>query len=159
MVREILVHLTVASEERSGAAHPVFVRLGAKKFLLTSEIDFLLDDSTEQVFRIPPAELARAQVRRSDLDSLGIGVLGSDRRFADVADRVKLQRVIVQADKEVVYDSEMHEKDRSSLAAIWLVPPAHRDQDGRIVLNPESNRLRHLWTPGIALDDSDNAPI
>ena len=72
--------------------------------------------------------------------------------LGDAPDRWHPERIRVEVDGSVVYDSEDYPYDRKSLKAIRLIPPAHLDQDGKLTSN-KNHTLReiYVWESGKAL--------
>lgn len=152
VAKDVTVTLITGGDDKPGTTNPVYLKVGGQKHLLTSEVDFLGDDPGEQKFRFSAADLAESPISVAALDEIGIGAVGSDRRFGDTPDRAKVQRVIVEADGNPVYDSEDKPLDRRTLDAIWLIPPAHRDDSGQLVENESTEVMVHLWNSGMKLE-------
>ena len=148
-VGEVNVTLVVGGGEQPGTRNPLYVKAGGKKFQLTSEVDPLSGIDAPQEFTISASDLGTSPVSRTDLEQIGIGLIGNSEEFGQVPDRAKIQRLVVKADGETVYDSERKAEDRRSLQAHWLVPPAHLDNEGGIILNAEKGDEKHLWTTGM----------
>lgn len=152
VAEEVKITLVTGTEDNAGTTNPVYLKVAGQKHLLTSELDFLVDEPGEQHFLFTKADLQSAPITTASLRNFEIGAVGNDRRFDAVPDRAKLQRVIVEADGQPVFDSEKQPIDRRTLDSIWLIPPAHRDDTGTPVENEETNFLRHRWTPGMSVE-------
>lgn len=150
-VSSIRVKMLVGGVEQPGTLNPLYLRAGGRKFLLSSEIAPLRDTPSEQVFELTPADMSFDPVSRNDFSDFSIGLLGSNQPLDQIPDRAKLQRVSLEADGESVYDSEPIQSDRLSLDRVALVPPAHRNEQGQIVLNPSDDFERFVWMPGLKI--------
>lgn len=151
LAEEVIVTLMAGGDEQPGTLNPLYLRVGGQKHLLTSEDDFLVDTPGEQSFRFAGADLEEAPISVAALSDIGLGVVGNDRRFDEIPDRAKLQRVIVKANGQSVYDSEEQPGDRRTLDSIWLIPPGHRDGLGQPVFNEPTDFLVHQWHPGMTV--------
>lgn len=148
-VKAFQVTLATGGGDQPGTQNPVYLKAGGRKFLLASKTDPLADDPKPQKFQITEADLLAQPLSQEDLKSPGIGMIGSDERFSVVPDRARLQRVLIEADGEVVYDSELKPSDRRTLGTVWLVPPAHLDGSGNVVENTASPTEIHVWNAGM----------
>lgn len=86
----------------------------------------------------------------------------SNAKPYDIApDRWHGQRVQFEIDGKVRYDSEKNPTDGLSLTAVRLIPPAHLDKTGNLVIDNETDRLVFLWeaTKGTGLDPATNTPL
>ncbi len=148
-VSEIGIKLLAGGGEEPGTRNPLYIKAGAKKFLLTSEADPLIAREAPQEFTLSLADLKYNPITTDDLDKIGVGVIGNEERFGQVPDRAKLQRVVITADGKTIYDSELKVEDRRALEAYWLVPPAHYDHAGQIIQNQEKATEKYLWLSGM----------
>lgn len=148
-VKALQVTLATGGGEEPGTRNPVYLKAGGRKYLLASSADPLADEPKPQKFEITAADLEAQPLSQEDLKTLGIGVVGNDERSGTSPDRARLQRVVVQADGQTVYDSELKASDRKTLGAVWLVPPAHLDGSGNVVENKATPTEVYVWTPGM----------
>lgn len=161
-VSEIGIKLLAGGGEEPGTRNPLYIKAGAKKFLLTSEADPLVAREAPQEFTISLADLKYNPITTDDLDKIGVGVIGNEERFGQVPDRAKLQRVVITEGGKTIYDSELKVEDRRALEAYWLVPPAHYDHAGQIIQNPEKATEKHLWATGMVAPPellADKGPV
>ena len=160
-VTALRVTLATGGGERPGTRNPLYLWAAGRKYLLASEADPLADEPEPQHFRIAPADLAVSPLTREKLDVIGIGMIGNDQKFSAVPDRARVQRVVLETGGKTIYDSELKPGDRRTLAAIWLVPPAHRDDGGRVVENAASPSDLYLWKSGTAgpVRAAETAPL
>ncbi|TWU50665.1 Cysteine-rich secretory protein family protein [Rubripirellula tenax] len=150
-VSSIRVEMLAGGVERPGTLNPLYLRAGGRKFLLSSELAPLNDAPNEQVFELTPVDLGFDPVSRNDIKNFSIGLLGSNQPLDQIPDSAKLQRVSLEVDGESVYDSEPIQSDRQSLERVILVPPAHRDERGQVVVNPSDDFERYAWMPGLKI--------
>ena len=61
--------------------------------------------------------------------------------------------MILEVDGQETYDSEKIAQDRSTLAAVSLIPPVHRDNVGFAVENATSPGEVYLWKPGMPMPE------
>ena len=148
-VKALQVTLATGGGEEPGTRNPVYLKAGGRKYLLASSADPLADEPKPQKFEITAADLEAQPLSQEDLKTLGIGVVGNDERSGTAPDRARLQRVVVHADGQTVYDSELKASDRKTLGAVWLVPPAHLDASGNVVENKPTQTEVYVWTPGM----------
>lgn len=150
-VSSIRLAMLAGGDERPGTVNPLYLRAGGRKFLLASELAPLADVPNEQVFELTPVDLSFDPVSRSDLKNFSIGLLGSNQPLSQQPDSAKLQRVSLDVDGKNVYASEPIQSDRQSLERVLLVPPAHRDERGQVVVNPSNDFDRYAWNPGLKI--------
>lgn len=148
-IKSITVKLFTGGSERPGTRNPIYLRAGGRKYLLSSEVDPLSDESVMQEFQLQSVDLDYDPLPRGSLADIGIGMIGNDQKFASTPDRASLQRVVVSVNGEDYYDSENNRGDRKTLSAISLVPPAHRDLSGTVVENRETDREKYSWQSGM----------
>lgn len=150
-VASIRLAMLAGGDEQPGTVNPLYFRAGGRKFLLASELAPLADAPNEQVFELSPVDLSFDPVSRSDLNNFSIGLLGSNQPLSQQPDSAKLQRVSLEVDGKNVYTSEPIQSDRQSLERVLLVPPAHRDEQGQVVVNPSNDFDRYAWNPGLKI--------
>src|SRR5690606_2100181 len=115
---------------------------GGHKFQLGSAVQPLGPEYGPQEFTL---DLATAPLTASDLRGFALGVLAPHEAIGDVPDRWHPQRLRVEVDGRVVYDSEDSTIDRASLSAIRLIPPAHLNAGGQVVANTPIAREAFVW--------------
>lgn len=147
-ITALRVTLATGGGERPGTRNPLYLWASGRKYLLASEADPLADEPEPQQFQIAPADLAVSPLTQEKLQVVGIGVIGNDQKFSAVPDRAKVQRVVLETAGRTIYDSELKPGDRRTLGAVWLIPPAHRDDAGTVVENPATTTEWHLWKSG-----------
>ncbi len=149
----VRISLIPGGQDKPGTLNPVYLQAGGRKFLLASEVS-PLQESDPQSFEISSSDLKLNPIGRDQLEQFAIGVIGSNEPFDQIPDRAALQRVLVEADGDVVYDSELSLGDRNTLNQTTLIPPAHRDDQGDVVLNAASETVLYAWRPGLLLSES-----
>lgn len=145
--------------EQPGTRNPLYIKAGGKKFQLTSEMDPLTNISQPQEFVISMADLKTSPITRADLENIGIGLIGNEEHFGQIPDRAKVQRLVISADGEQIYDSERKTEDRKALKAYWLVPPVHLDDKGQYVVNEEKSTQTHLWITGMVVPEVSDVVV
>ncbi|MEZ6081310.1 MAG: hypothetical protein R3C56_38250, partial [Pirellulaceae bacterium] len=149
VMKPIDVTLVTSSKAQSGTLNTVYLLAGAKKYQLASSTSPLRNGPESHHFQISAIDLERDPLDESDLKQIGIGVVGGGHRFAEAADRAKLDRVLVSVGDQPAYDSELELDDRITLGQIELLPPAHVDDSGKVVENVmTSDRERPMWRAG-----------
>lgn len=148
-VNQLRVTLTSGGDKQPGTKNPLYLHVGAKKFLLSSESDPLRDEPDAQTFDIASFDLLVNPLTGDLLGRPGIGVIGSGGKADAVADRAKLKRVVVEADGKAVYDSDLKPDDQRVLADLWLAPAAHLDGSGAVVQNAPAPNVVALWRAGM----------
>lgn len=147
-VETVRISLSGSAGPQQGTRNPLYLQVGGKKFLLTSEADPLQDTTEPQLYDLAPFELALNPLSREALKLPGIGVLGSGMPAHKLPDRAQLQRVAVWADGQPVYDSEQQPVDQATLPRLWLTPTAHLDEKGNVVHAIASATEVPLWLAG-----------
>jgi hypothetical protein len=102
----------------------------------------------ETGLRTIPLDLDDGPLTAADLRGHGLGMLAHADPYGTAPDRWHPQRLIVEVDGSVVYDSDQNELDRTSLAAIRVIPPAHVDEAGSVVANDPVERETFVWMAG-----------
>lgn len=148
LVQNVHVTLQTGAGSQPGTRHPVYLLAGARKFLLSSELSPLQDAAGPQTYELASFELAINPLTRESLMQPGIGILGSGAAAQRVPDRAQLQRVTIEVDAQPVYDSDKNGDDAKVLAAIWLTPSAHLDENGEIVRTPPTANELSVWLAG-----------
>ncbi|MCU0735581.1 MAG: hypothetical protein MUF20_08655 [Methylotetracoccus sp.] len=141
------MRVTVITAPHTGAEtrNYVYFRAGGHKYLLGSPLHPLSPDYGEQVFEL---DLATGPLVAGDLRGYGLGMLAHAQPGGDTPDRWHPQRLRIEVDGRAVYDSEENSLDRSSLAAIRLIPPAQMNSDDSAVVNTPIEREAFVWLAG-----------
>lgn len=148
-VKKLRVTLKSGDGARPGTRNPLYLRAGARKFLLSSESDPLVDETDLQIFELAGFELSLNPLTKEALAQPGVGVIGSGAPGDKVPDRAQLAQVRVEADGEAVYDSDKQAGDKKALPSFWLTPVAHYDDAGGLVKTPLAQGEVPLWTAGM----------
>src|SRR6056297_141403 len=144
-VESMSVTLIVAPHRGAETRNYVYYQTGGRKYLLSSPANPLTHESGPQTFAI---DLIGGPATASDLRGHSVGMLGTDQPQGDTPDRAHVQRMLVEVDGRIVYDSDESELDRLSLEATWLIPPAHRSASGAVVVNTPVPREAFVWNAG-----------
>ncbi len=150
-VESLRVTLTGGKGPQQGTHNPLYLVAGARKFLLSFESDPLPDANAPQMFELAPFELALNPLTKEVLSMPGVGILGSGAPANKIPDRAQLQSVKIEADGQVVYDSDSQPNDQKTLAALWLTPAAYIDETGALMLPTPAAVEVPVWTAGMAL--------
>ena len=147
-VESLRVTLTGGKDAQQGTRNPVYLVAGARKFLLSSEADPLPDEDKPRLFDIAPFEVAMNPLTKEALAAPGVGVIGSGAPTNKIPDRAQIQRVLVEADGQAVYDSDKQPDDQTLLPSVRLTPAAHFDEAGDLVRTPASATEVPVWMSG-----------
>jgi hypothetical protein len=139
------VTLTTCEHTGAGTGNYVYFRSGGKKYALSSPLSPLNASYGPQTFSL---DLLAGPLEAADLRGYAVGMLAHPDPYADAPDRWHPQRVLVEVDGRVVYDSEQVEMDRLSLESIRLVPPAHVNEQGETIANALTARETYVWEAG-----------
>jgi hypothetical protein len=164
-VKSARVTVVTAPHTFADTQNYVYFQTGGRKYLLSSPDNPLTGTAGPQRFIL---DLQAGPLTAADLRGWALGMLGSANPYGTTPDRWHPLRLFVEIDGRVVYDSEESDLDRSSLEAIRLVPPVHKDQEGKLVTNTPLVREAFLWEAGkglgldqkgivVAFPDSDKA--
>lgn len=140
--------VTLVTYDHTGAdtRNAVYFRTGGHKYLLNPSAGQLLGAYGPQQFEL---DLIAGPLTAADIRGYAVGMIGQNRPAGDAPDRWHPQRIVVELDGRVVYDSEASPIDHESLSAIRLIPPAHLDAAGALVANLPSVRETFLWEAGM----------
>lgn len=157
-VKSAKVTLVTRSHTGADTQNYVYFRTGGRKYLLGSPDVPLSDAAGPQEFSL---DLLAGPLAAADLRGWAVGMLGQPGSFGKAPNRWHPQRILVEIDGRVVYDSEESDLDRRSLEAIRLIPPAHKDQDGQLVTNTPIARETFVWEAGkgAGLDPDKGTPL
>ncbi len=144
-VKSARVTLTTYTHTGAGTENVVYFRTGGKKYPLSSPLAPLNASFGPQLFEL---DLLAGPLAAADLRGYALGMLANPFPYADAPDRWHPQRLLVEVDGRVVYDSEEVDLDRLSLEAIRLIPPAHVNEQGETVVNTPTVRETCLWEAG-----------
>lgn len=147
-VESLRVTLTGGKEAQQGTRNPVYLVAGARKFLLSSEADPLPDEDKPRLFDIAPFEVTMNPLTKEALAAPGVGIIGSGAPAGEIPDRAQLQRVLVEADGQAVYDSDKQPDDQKLLPAVRLTPAAHFDEAGDLVRTTATTTEIPVWMSG-----------
>jgi hypothetical protein len=84
----------------------------------------------------------------ADLRGWAVGMLGTAQPYGRAPDRWHPERILVVVDGRATYDSDENALDRNSLKAVRLIPPAHVDKDGTMIVDAPISRETFLWEAG-----------
>lgn len=144
-VKSVRVTLTTYTHTGAGTENVVYFRSGGKKYALSSPLAPLNASYGPQTFEL---DLLAGPLAAADLRGYALGMLANPFPYAEAPDRWHPQRLLVEVDGRVVYDSEEADMDRLSLEAIRLIPPAHLNEQGETVTNAPTARETCLWEAG-----------
>lgn len=147
-VESLRVTLTGGKEAQQGTRNPVYLVAGARKFLLSSEADPLPDEDKPRLFDIAAFEVTMNPLTKEALAAPGVGIIGSGAPAGKIPDRAQLQRVLVEADGQAVYDSDKQPDDQKLLPAVRLTPAAHFDEAGDLVRTTTTTTEIPVWMSG-----------
>lgn len=150
-VDNLRVTLTGGKGPQQGTRNPVYLVVGSRKFLLSSEMDPLGDESDPRLFDLAAFELAMNPLSKEALAAPGVGVVGSGAPMNKIPDRAQFQRVQLEVDGQVVYDSEKQPDDQKTLPELWLSPAAHFDEGGDVVRATPTPGEVPVWNSGMKL--------
>lgn len=148
-VEKLRIALTGGKGPQQGTHNPLYLVAGARKFLLSSEMDPLRDANEPQLFELADFELAMNPLTMEALNVPGVGVIGSGSPAAKIPDRAQLQGVQIEADGQVVYDSDKQPQDQKALSLLWLAPAAWFDEAGDLLRPPPAANEVAVWTSGM----------
>lgn len=144
-IRSVKVTLVTAAHTGADTRNHVYFRAGGHKYLVSSPANPLKPSGGP---REMPLDLFAGPLTAGDLRGYAIGMLGTDEPFDKTPDRWHPQRLMVEVDGRVVYDSEENDIDRMSLESIRIIPPAHLDESGKVVKNTPGAREAFFWEAG-----------
>lgn len=150
-VENLRITLTGGKGPQQGTRNPVYLVAGARKFLLSSEMDPLRDANEPQLFELAEFELAMNPLAKDSLRAPGVGIIGSGTPTNKIPDRAQLQSVKVEADGQVVYDSEKQPDDQKTLPELWLTPAAFFNEAGDLIRPTATAVEVPVWKSGMTL--------
>ncbi len=156
-VRSARVKILTRAHDGADTHNYVYFRAGAVKYLIGSPERPLTPAAGVQEFDL---DLGAGPLTAADLRGWALGMLAAPQPQGDVPDRWHPRRLVVEIDGRVAYDSEPSDRDRRSLDAVRLIPPAQLDWDGTPRANTPDSREVFVWAAGTGagLDDS-NQPL
>jgi hypothetical protein len=139
--------VTLLTHTHSGAdtRNLVYFALGGHKFPLSSPALPLSAELGAQEFEL---DLRSAPLTAADMRGFAVGMLGHAVPYGHAPDRWHPQRILLEIDGRIVFDSDESPIDRMSLEAIRIIPPAHADEFGTVVKNTPNARETFLWEAG-----------
>ncbi|WP_395731747.1 hypothetical protein [Prosthecobacter sp.] len=150
-VENLRITLTGGKGPQQGTRNPVYLVAGARKFLLSSEMDPLRDANEPQLFDLAAFELAMSPLPKEVLSAPGVGIIGSGTPMNKIPDRAQLQSVQIEADGQVVYDSDKKPDDQKTLTALWLTPAAYFNEAGDLMRPTATAAEVPVWKSGMTL--------
>ncbi|MDB6005165.1 MAG: hypothetical protein JWR15_2152, partial [Prosthecobacter sp.] len=157
-VENLRITLTGGKGPQQGTRNPVYLVAGSRKFLLSSEMDPLRDANEPQLFDLAAFELAMNPLTKEVLSTPGVGIIGSGAPTNKVPDRAQLQSVIIEADGQVIYDSDKQPDDQKTLPALWLTPAAYFNEAGDLMRPTPTAAEVPVWKSGMTLPAVPAAP-
>lgn len=150
------VVLITANHPAAGTKNYVYFKTGGHKYLLGSPEKPLSPARGPQIFSV---NLAAGPLAAADVRGWAVGMLGTERPSGKVPDRWHPERILVTIDGRAAYDSDGNPLDCNSLKAIRVIPPAHTDENGVVVVNTPVARETFLWEAGkgLGLDTAGEA--
>ena len=153
--------VTLLTRKHSGAdtKNRVYFRTGGNKYPLSSYNNPLSSSLGPQVFDL---DLLSGPLTVGGVRGFAVGMLANDQSYGDAPDRWHPERILVELDGSIVYDSDEYPYDRKSLDAIRIIPPVHLNKDGKAVSNKDHTmRELYVWESGktMGLDETDNSPL
>lgn len=159
-VESVRITLTGGKGPQQGTRNPLYLVAGARKFLLSSEMDPLRDANEPQLFDLAAFELSMNPLTKEVLSTPGVGVIGSGVPEGKVPDRAQLQSVKIEADGQVVYDSDKQSDDQKTLPALWLTPAAYFNESGDLMRPTPTAVETPVWKSGMTLPGAPpSAPL
>jgi hypothetical protein len=144
-VQSAKLSVVTANHSEADTGEFVYFCVGGHKYVLNPSGQPLTGAELSQEFEL---DLNSGPLAAADLRGWALGMVASGKPYGLAPDRWHPERLLVEIDGRIVYDSEENSLDRDSLGAIRLIPPAHRDADGKVVVNSPSVRETCLWEPG-----------
>lgn len=144
-VQQVRVTLVTASHPGADTQNYVYYRAGGHKYLVSSPLNPL---SAEDGLRVIPLDIVGGPLAAADLRGHALGMLAHEQPHGEAPDRWHPERLLVEVDGSVVYDSDENELDRLSLEAIRIIPPAHFDEAETVVANEPIERETFVWEAG-----------
>jgi hypothetical protein len=145
LLQSMSVTLVTAPHTGADTSSFVYYSSGGRKYLLSSPASPLTPEHGPQTFQL---DLIGGPATAADLRGHNLGMLSNGIPYSAAPDRYHAARLLVEVDGRVVYDSDEVELDRLSLEAIRLIPPAHLDGAGSVVLNTPLPREAIVWEAG-----------
>jgi hypothetical protein len=145
LLQSMAITLVTAPHTGADTRNFVYYSSGGRKYLLSSSASPLTPEHGPQTFQL---DLIGGPATAADLRGHSLGMLSNGIPYSAAPDRYHAARLLVEVDGRVVYDSDEVELDRLSLEAIRLIPPAHLDGAGSVVLNTPLPREAIVWEAG-----------
>ena len=142
---EARVILSTAPHANGETYNHLYFRTGGRKFFLYPPSNHFTPDANPQAFEL---NVGAGPLSAGDVRGFALGMLAHDRPYAAAPDRWHPERLVVELGGRVVYDSESEPIDQRSLEVIRLIPPAHVDGDGEIIVNEPNPRECLVWHSG-----------
>lgn len=158
-VENLRITLTGGKGPQQGTRNPVYLVAGARKFLLSSEMDPLRDANEPQLFDLAAFELAMNPLTKEVLSAPGVGIIGSGAPTNKIPDRAQLQSVKIETEGQVIYDSEKQPDDQKTLPALWLTPAAYYNEAGDLMRPTSTAAEVPVWKSGMTLPEGSPAAL
>ncbi|HEY1381433.1 MAG TPA: hypothetical protein VGF55_31825, partial [Gemmataceae bacterium] len=158
-VRSARVKVVTWPHDGADTRNYVYFRTGGTKFLLANPDRPLAPTAGVQEFDL---DLDAGPLSAAARRGWALGTLAPPQPQGDAPDRWHPQRLVVELDGQVAYDSDRDDRDRRSLEAVRLIPPAQLDWDGKPLENKETPRERFVWFAGSGVglgEDGKPAPV
>jgi hypothetical protein len=107
-------------------------------------------------------DLQAVPLLKSDLRDYSLGIIADAGPQASAVDFWRADRLQVEVDGAIVYDSDAVAADKKSLGIVRLIPPAHFDASSRLLTHAKhSLREFVVWRPGknLGLDPETLEPL
>ena len=144
-IRSARVTLVTSQHAGADTQNYVYFRTGGHKYVLNRDAEPLSGMLGSQQFDL---DLLAGPLTAADLRGYAVGMLGHGQPYGEAPDRWHPERILVELDGRIVYDSDASRIDHDSLQAIRLIPPAHLDERGEIVANVPTAREAFVWEAG-----------
>jgi len=144
-VQQARVTVFTAAHPGANTANFVYYRTGGHKFLFSSQANPLSAENGPASFAL---DLLGAPLVAADLRGHAWGMLAHPEPYGEAPDRWHPERLVVEVDGSVVFDSDAADIDRLSLKAVRVIPPAHFDTAGGLVTNTPIAREAVVWEAG-----------
>jgi hypothetical protein len=153
-VRSARVKVQTRAHDGADTHNYVYFRTGGAKYLIGSPERPLTPAAGAQEFDL---DLRAGPLAADGLRGWALGMLAAPQPQGDAPDRWHPQRLVVEIDGRVVYDSDQVDRDRRSLDAVRLIPPAQLDAAGAPRENRPAARELFVWEAGsgAGLDERD----
>ncbi len=126
-IRSVRATVFTRAHEAAGTRNYVYLTFGAAKYLMGSPATPLAPGSPRQL----DLDLDAAPLSDMDIRGCSMGMLAHSEPQGDTPDRWHPQRLVVEINEALAFDSDKADRNRRSLNAVRLVPPAQIDWTGK----------------------------